>query len=298
MCNNNSPKKKIRQSRNYPTVLSFLLISTLRKTNQSMVSIHTFAAFPDPHTPKRELKYTLIWCATGTVEVIVDGKHLLLHPQQVLTITSGQIFHFREPVQSEGYVLQFSLSFFCKDDHDIELIFHNGLFCHFDMNEVIPVVQAAVLQSQLQLIRDELLRQPYQYLLSVHARIALILVTINREKIARGDEIWKPDALFLKFLELVRGSFEKNHTVETCARQLHTTVAKLNEQAKIHTGKTAQHVIHDLIVSEARRLLLYQQLTVKEVAYQLGFNDPFYFSNFFKKFTGESPKAFQQQNRL
>jgi AraC-like DNA-binding protein len=75
---------------------------------------------------------------------------------------------------------------------------------------------------------------------------------------------------------------------------LGTTEAKLNEVSKLHTNKTAQNVIYSLIVSEAKRLLLYEKLSVKEIAYQLGFNDPFYFSNFFKKHTSRSPKDYQK----
>src|SRR5262249_30999909 len=153
--------------------------------------------------------------------------------------------------------LEFTLDFFCKDDKDIELIFHNGLFCHFALNEVIAV-DKNILETQLDLIREELFDQPYQYLISIHSRIELILVAINRAKVSRGDEIWKPDALFLKFLEAVRNNLEKNFAVGQYAKMLGTTEIKLNELAKLHAGKTAQNVIHGLIVSEARRLFTYE----------------------------------------
>src|SRR4030095_15015994 len=170
--------------------------------------------------------------------------------------------------------------FFCKDDRDIELIFHNGLFCHFGDNSVIAVPNYKVVEDQLRLIKQELSMQPYQFLISVHSRIKLILVEINRAKVDQGDEIWKPDALFLKFLEIVRDNFEHNHPLSRYAKMLGTTELKLNEQAKLHTGRTAQNVIYGLIASEAKRLLTYEKFSVKEVAYKLGFNDPFYFSNF------------------
>src|SRR5690606_21591895 len=102
----------------------------------------------------------------------------------------------------------FTYDFFCKDDKDIELIFENGLFCHFDDNQVVKINNHHTIQEQLNLIEQELKDKPYQYFTSVHSRIELILVEINRSKISRGDEIWKPDALFLKFLELVRSSFD------------------------------------------------------------------------------------------
>ncbi len=73
---------------------------------------------------------------------------------------------------------------------------------------------------------------------------------------------------------------------------------RLNKLAKLHAGKTAQNVIFGLVVSEAKRLLTYENLAVKEVAYQLGFNDPFYFSNFFKKHTQQSPSTYQREHAI
>lgn len=260
-----------------------------------MIELKTFGNHSDILQPRRVRKYVLIWCNRGRLNVAVDEKELQLQQYDVLTITSGQIHYIKEWEDADGFILEFTLDFFCKNDNDIELIFQNGLFCHFDMNEVINVSNHAVIQSGLLQIQKELREQPFQYLITVHSRIELMLVEINRAKVERGDEIWKPDALFLKFLELVRNNFRHNYSLSEIARILGTTEARLNEQSKLHTGRTAQNVIYGLIASEAKRLLTYQNLTVKEVAYELGFNDPFYFSNFFKKYTNISPKLYQQQ---
>ncbi|MBC9929403.1 helix-turn-helix domain-containing protein [Chitinophaga qingshengii] len=259
-----------------------------------MISLTTLDPSALPEAPRRLMRYVLVYCHSGSLVMTVDHRDFTLQPGDVITITSGQIHHIRENHQAKGYLLEFTLDFFCKDDKDIELIFHNGLFCHFAMNEVIPV-GPEVLAAQLALIQEEITGQPYQYLTSVHARITLILVAINRAKVQRGDEIWKPDALFLKFLEAVRDHFEHNYTLKELAGLLGTTEAKLNELARLHAGKTAQHVIYGLVTSEAKRLLTYGDLTVKEVAYKLGFNDPFYFSNFFKKQAQLSPKQYKEQ---
>jgi hypothetical protein len=134
-------------------------------------------------------------------------------------------------------VLEFTYDFFCKHNKDIELIFHNGLFCHFDQNEVIFIPEHHGIDTYLAQISEELRQKPYQYLTSVHARIALLLVEINRAKVRRGDDIGKPDALFLKFLELVRANLGHHHSLGYLASCLGTTEQKLNEQAKLHTGK-------------------------------------------------------------
>ena len=262
-----------------------------------MIEITTLENVNELNKARRIMKYVLVYCSSGKLSITVDENDFTLSAGEVITITSGQIHHINKIAKAKGFVIEFTLDFFCKDDKDIELIFHNGLFCHFAMNEVIAV-DKPIIEEQLNLIEKELKQQPYQYLISIHSRIELILVTINRAKVNRGDEIWKPDALFLKFLELVRSNFEHNYSLSQFANLLGTTEIKLNELAKLHAGKTAQNVISGLITSEAKRLLTYGDLSVKEVAYQLGFNDPFYFSNFFKKQTKFSPKLYKEKFAL
>ena len=259
-----------------------------------MVEILTIDSCTSLRTPRRIMKNVLIYCSKGNLNLIIDERKFELGDSELITITSGQVHHISGCSEAKGLVLEFTFDFFCKDHNDIELIFHNGLFCHFAMNEVIAV-DANFVSTQLKFIQQELIEQPYQYLISVHSRIKLILVSINRSKVDRGHEIWKPDALFLKFLEAVRNNFEKNYSLSQYAQLLNSTEVKLNEMARMHAGKTAQNVMHGLIVSEAKRLLTYGDLTIKEVAYKLGFNDPFYFSNFFKKQTKLSPKLYKEK---
>jgi AraC family transcriptional regulator, transcriptional activator of pobA len=263
-----------------------------------MIEIKNFEKAIDLQKPRRVRKYVLVWCASGSVTILVDENEFTLNQNSVITITSGQIHYIKKTKAAKGFVLEFTYDFFCKDDKDIELIFHNSLFCHFAMNEVISLGKSGAVESELKQIEKEFEQKPYQYLISIHSRIELILVEINRCKIKQGGEIWKPDALFLKFLEAIRANFKNNSTPREIAALLNTTELKLNELSKLHTGRTAQSVMHGLTASEAKRLLMYEKFSVKEVAYELGFNDPFYFSNFFKKHTKQSPKTFKEKHSI
>ncbi|MBN2635324.1 MAG: helix-turn-helix domain-containing protein [Prolixibacteraceae bacterium] len=245
--------------------------------------------------PRRVKKYLFLWCSEGELTLLVDNKLLTLTQNQVLTITSGQYHCFKSLNNAKGYLLDFTLDYICKTEKDIELIFQNSLFCHFDYNEIIPVNNPADIEQQLQKIDEELRKKPFQYYESVHSRIELLLVEVNRSRVASGGEIWKPEALFLKFLEFVRNNFDKNYSLNEIATRLQTTELKLNELAKKHAGKTAQNVIYGLIISEALRILQYENKSIKEVAFDLGFHDPYYFSKFFKNHTRMSPTGFQKQ---
>lgn len=260
-----------------------------------MIDIKPLDKATDLYEPRRIRKYVLVWCSSGTVTIVVDENEFIVKSNAVITITSGQIHYIKKVKAAKGFVLEFTYDFFCRDDNDMELIFHNSLFCHFAMNEVIPLGKSQLVGRELTQIEKELIQKPYQYLISVHSMIQRILVEINRSKIKQGGEIYKPDALFLKFLETIRANFKKNLSVRQMATLLNTTESKLNELSKLHTGRTAQSVVHGLTASEAKRLFMYEKLSVKEVAYELGFNDPFYFSNFFKKQTKQSPKTYKEK---
>ncbi|WP_420603523.1 helix-turn-helix domain-containing protein [Flagellimonas sp.] len=260
-----------------------------------MVELLRFNSGLLPKNHQRIKKYLVVWCSTGQMEMEIDGVHFEVEANSLTTITSGQFHKFKDISNAQGVVLQFTLDFFCKDDADIELIFQNGLFCHFDRNEVITLDDPNTVENHLKTIEKELKEKPYQYQQSVHSRIKLLLVEINRSKILHGGEVWKPTALFLKFLELARADFEHDLPLKYYADKLMTTERKLNELSKQHAGKTARQIIHGLIISEAKRLFFYENLSVKETAHLLGFNDPFYFSNFFKRHSGLSPQAFVKQ---
>jgi YesN/AraC family two-component response regulator len=69
---------------------------------------------------------------------------------------------------------------------------------------------------------------------------------------------------------------------------------QLNLITKTSVGKTVLHLINEQIVLEAKRYLLATTNQVKEIADQLGYEDPSYFIRFFKKHTGHSPDTFRR----
>ena len=56
---------------------------------------------------------------------------------------------------------------------------------------------------------------------------------------------------------------------------------------------TAGQLVQERTLLEAKRLLIHNEASISEIALQLGFDDPAYFSRFFKKCAGQSPKEFQ-----
>ena len=75
---------------------------------------------------------------------------------------------------------------------------------------------------------------------------------------------------------------------------MNITPKHLSQTVKNLSGKTAKELIQDRVVLEAKRLLLHTPLSIKEIAYQLGFEEPLHFSAFFKNRAGVSPTFFKE----
>jgi len=96
-----------------------------------------------------------------------------------------------------------------------------------------------------------------------------------------------------KFRLLVDQNYARHLPVSTYASQLGITAGQLSRLCREVLGVSSLDVIHARLVQEAQRLLVYTTNSVKQLADTLGFGDEAYFSRFFRKHTGLSPREFQ-----
>lgn len=243
---------------------------------------------------ERQYKFVLIFCKFGEIKIDIDNQLYEITGGHFLTITPKQYYQFIEINNCEGCILEFTYDFFCKDEKSVELIYHNGLYCHFGLNELIKIQNENSLSrisDYYDSLKSELENKPFEYETSLHSILKLLIIEVSRCKIAQQQRpLYKPDALFLQFLNLIRDNFEKRLTVKEYAQLLLISEQKLNELTKKNTNETTQQLINDLIILEAKRLFNYENLNVKQVAYKLGFDDSHYFSRFFKKQTDTRAK--------
>lgn len=248
---------------------------------------------------ERQYKFLLIYCRSGQAKIDIDNEVYLIKSRQFLTITPKQYYQFIEFESIDGNVLEFTYDFFCTDDKTVELIYHNGLYCHFGLNELISIPnedEFHKIEHYLDLLKNEISTSEFEVTTATHSLIKLLIIEISRYKIIQQNRpLYTPDALFLKFLNLVRANFTKRYSVAQYASELAITEAKLNELTKKNSGETTQQLINDLIILEAKRLFNYENLNVKQVAYELGFEDSHYFSRFFKKQTSTRAKDHLRQ---
>ncbi|HBL74672.1 MAG: hypothetical protein A2W90_24380 [Bacteroidetes bacterium GWF2_42_66] len=101
----------------------------------------------------------------------------------------------------------------------------------------------------------------------------------------------------IQFKSLIEEHFKIHKNVSSYADMLSMNPSCLNEVSKKTTGITAGEMIRNKVIEEAKRMLYASDLSGKEIAFELGFDDPAYFSRFFKKYTGQTLKHFRDLSR-
>lgn len=104
----------------------------------------------------------------------------------------------------------------------------------------------------------------------------------------------RADAYLRDFLRLVEDHFHQHWSIETYAHRLDITPAHLNSLCRRLHGQTALGVVHQRLLLEAKRNLIYTGLTINQIAELLGFSEPAYFTRFFRRLSGSAPTAFRR----
>ncbi len=120
--------------------------------------------------------------------------------------------------------------------------------------------------------------------------LLLQLKRLSKENL-ENKEIKQKTAL--KFSKLVSETICENISVHDYASRLNLTIDKLNQICKENYGESPKSIILEKKITEAKRLLYFTDLSVKEIAFRLGFEDSSYFSRIFKQKTSLSPTEFK-----
>ncbi len=249
-----------------------------------------------PPVPHRHDYYTVIWVEAAEGTHYIDFRAYPLRPNTVYFITPEQV-HQLVAQRPRGYVLTFTASFLASYAMSPEQLNQLDLFA--DCSEALPVELPAAEVPTLRLLAEQLateaqLARPYQNE-AAGAWLRLFLLYCRRARQAApvlGQPTWVVP-LVRDFKRLVEAQFRQWHKVGQYADKLHVTPHYLNETFKSETGGAAKEFIQDRLVLEAKRLAYFTQKGAKEVAYELGFDDPAHFSKFFKNCAGSRYSDFR-----
>lgn len=236
------------------------------------------------------------------VSLHLDDLQIQLKPGQLLTTTYFQ--HLRFPTTDPPLTaLLFNREFYCIADHDEEVSCNGILF--FGTQDLpiitIPAEQERKFELLLEVILEEfrtvdnIQGDMLQMLLK---RLIIICTRLAKEQhIVRELNDGQIDTI-RQFNVLVDKHFRTLRKVKDYADLLHKSPKTLSNLFSTYNQQSPQQIIQERVVLEAKRLILFSDKQTQEIAYDLGFEDPAYFSRFFKKQAGLTPSAFREQHIL
>ena len=244
--------------------------------------------------------YTVVYTWEVPIPVILDFAPVEIPPYSIFFLTPGQTIVVNE-VCKNTLMLEFNRQFYCVELHDEE-VSCNGLLFNGVVNAPLIHLHDAERESFAHLIavmveefkqKDNVQQEMLQALLK---RFIIKCTRLAREQIQEEKKVHSGEIdLVREFSALVELHFRKEHSVQFYADQLFKSAKTLSNLFNKYSEKSPLKIIQDRLSLEARRLLYYTDKSAKEVAYDLGFEDPAHFSRFFKKSVGVSPTEFKER---
>ncbi|WP_431210332.1 helix-turn-helix domain-containing protein [Puia sp. P3] len=212
-----------------------------------------------------------------------------------------QSFRLQPRGEIKGLLIHFHPDFFCIHKHQEEVAC-NGVLFNNPYESPLVALDKESMSSLLMLVRSlEAEMQnaavaQYELLVSY---LKIFLIQASRIKLQLGGAAAVPqigrEPFILKTLkDAIEEHFRTKHSAGEYASLLNITTKALNKLSKAHFKKTLTGLIAERIMVEAKRELYLTAKSVKLIAYELGFNDEFYFSRFFKNQASVSPQIYRE----
>ena len=241
--------------------------------------------------------YTILLVNTPDRAHPAEAEPLSAH---LYFISPGQRWLGRLAADAQGLAVCFSDEFFCLTGDDKDLLFNLNLFHPAYADQPLPVSAGGYAELRMLLTRmqhefgnTDLLRDT---LLRAYLKVVLIhCLRLQQQHIPAVTTDLQP-GLFTRFWTLLDAHYVTWKTVQQYADALNVTASHLSERIKKETGLPARDHILRRVTLEAQRLAYFSELSLKEIAHQLGYEDVSYFSKLFKRCNGHSFLHFRQQN--
>jgi len=253
--------------------------------------------------PHRHDYYTVVWVIEAEGLHHIDFIDYKLDTNQVYFIHPEQVHAISLNKRPRGIVLTFTSDFLIESGIDEKFVLDLKLFESCTNNP--PIEIGAAIGNRLNLIVEQLNYEikkldSYNYA-AIGSLLKLFLIECyrssdeekNRKKLRLAGSI----DLVSRFKSLVESNFKKMQKVKDYAAMLVVTPNYLNEVISQATGKSAKEYIQDRIILEAKRLIVFSELNLKQIAFELGYEDYAYFSRVFKNHQKITFSRYEKTNR-
>ena len=250
--------------------------------------------------PHRHNFQEILWVRSGQGKHVIDGNELTIQPTTFYLIAKGQVHQLITGIDLDGLVIRFTDAFLPNFLSEEMGHYQTVLFNNVTINHTLPVPPEALanFEALLGLLLAEFggedgrsNQEVLRHLLTV---LLVKLGKVQQEVVRGAGTAVSPEAqLFHQFTLLLEENHSQTHAVADYAQMLNIAPRQLSDITRQLVGRTAKHLIEDRLILEARRLLTFTNLSVKEIAHRLGYKDPSHFSKIFKKNTHTTPQDYK-----
>ncbi len=281
----------------------FLYGEPLRPPEEPLVHIETIAARSRLHDwvirahRHRDLHQVLL-LQRGRVKARLDAQVATLRAPAAIVVPPGMVHAFDFQRETVGCVVSFSRAL------AVQLPSGGSTVPEFlEHGAALPLDRALLDQTDLTRLADMLLREfaraaPARRL-ALSGLLAALLANLGRflPDAAPPEEAGARDRdLVARFREQIELRFREHAGIGDYAALLQASEARLLRACLAVTGQSPLELVHLRLLIEAERQLRYTSMTVARVAYYLGFEDPAYFTRFFTRRMGTSPRDFRRRD--
>jgi len=250
---------------------------------------------------QRNNYYSLIWVKEGDGKLKTDFSEYNFGPDSLFAFTPYQPFMFLSHL-IKGIAIFFHSDFFCIHKHETEVTCNGVIFNNIYQMPFIKVDEELknTLNKLIEQIRSEM-QNPglaqYELLISY---MKIFLISASRSKMQQQPQVIqsekgnKEPVVLESLKEAIEKDFKFKHAANDYAVLLNISPNALAKIAKKHFNKTLTNLITERIIIEAKRELYLTNKSVKAIAYELGYDDEYYFSRLFKKNTDISPQVYRE----
>jgi len=246
---------------------------------------------PHAHT---DLNHVFL-ITTGSGTLTADGASLAFSHPSLLLIPAGVVHGFTYEPETTGFVLTIAgayLADLIAREPDFSAIFTAPV--------ALTPEDAPAIEERLRRLSRELVWNAPGAAAAIEGHLLGLLVELLRlshhAAPPPAQNTGRAAALVAKFRARIEATYRTNATLEAHAAALRVTQAQLRRACLQITQEPPLMLIQHRLFLEAQRILLYTTMTIAEAADHLGFADAAYFTRFFTKHAGLSPRAFRTQN--
>jgi AraC family transcriptional activator of pobA len=234
-----------------------------------------------------------------------SGNHyidyeLIKHPANTLFfINKNQPHYFCTESINEGYLFHFNDSFLSNFNIDLLSRFTISIFSELSKPYIVFTnSESLIFENFCKIIFLELDKKNENHTqIITHQFIGLLyfIERIKNEQISFNSDMGSDFLIIIKFKQEIIKNMTQPISVAYFANLIGVSAKKLTTLTKLYTSLTPGSLIKETKILVAKRMLLNHDVSIKEIAYSLGFDQPTYFTKFFKKETKITPKEFRKQ---